>query len=115
MISRVKGFAAVTAAVAATALMPATSAQATTSATYAEFYDNANFCCSSIYSNGDGGRCYNLPTYFVNTVSSVQSNTRWVLYSRPGCWSDAQLLDYTGSLSYVGDNANDRTISVKVY
>ncbi|WP_206797553.1 hypothetical protein [Amycolatopsis sp. MtRt-6] len=113
MISRAKGFAAAAAAVAATALMPATSAQATTSATYAEFFDNAGFCCSSIYLNGPT-HCYNLPTYFVNVISSVKSNTRWKLYSRPGCWSDALLLEGTGDVSNVGSTANDRTISVQV-
>ncbi|MGW3961566.1 hypothetical protein ACWED2_17210 [Amycolatopsis sp. NPDC005003] len=113
MISRTKGFAAAAAAVAATALMPAAPAQATTSATYAEFFDNAGFCCSSIYLNGPT-QCYNLPTYFVNVVSSVKSNTTWRLYSRPGCWPDALLLEGTGNVSNVGPIANDRTISVGV-
>lgn len=117
MSSRAKGIAAFAAAVAAVALTPATSAQAATSAPYAEFFDNANYCCSSIYDPGDGGRCYNLPTYFVNTISSVRSNTRWILYSRANCWTDSGVptLDYTGSLSYVGDQMNDKTVSVKVF
>ncbi|HET6711987.1 hypothetical protein [Amycolatopsis sp.] len=116
MISRTKGIAVFAAAFAAATLVP-TSAQASTTATYAEFFDNANYCCSSFYDPGDGGRCFNLPTYFQKTISSVRSNTRWILFSRINCWADsgAPSLDRTGDVSYVGDQMNDKTLSVKVF
>ncbi|EME55020.1 hypothetical protein [Amycolatopsis decaplanina] len=85
--------------------------------TYAEFFDNANYCCSSFYDPGDGGRCFILPNYFINTISSVLSDTRWILYSRPNCWTDSGVptLEHTGDLSCVGDQMNDKTVSVKVF
>ncbi len=85
--------------------------------TRAEFFEHANFCCSSFIDYGDGGRCYNLPLSWVKRISSVRSDTTYHLYSLPNCWQETGYPDksFTGDVSYVGDDMNDRTQSVRVY